>query len=417
MTIMKYFKKKYEMFMKDSLYRNSVYLMFGTGIMAAFGFIFWIIVSRLYTVEQVGLATTIISVMGLITSFSLLGLNAGLIRFLPSSDRKNDKINTAFTLAALVTIIVTTIFLLGLKGFSPKLLFIKQNIFYSLAFIVFMVFSTLSSLIESVFLAYRSAGFILLINSIFSILKLIFPAIFVFLGAYGIFGSWMLAVIISFLITGIILTSKFDYNPKFVFYDSIIYRIGRYSFGNYIAGFIGGLGTMLLPLMITNLHYPEMTAYYYISMSIIGALFVIPQATSNSLFAEGSNNQRKIKEQVKKAIKIISFLMIPAIILITLLGKYVLTFFGQNYAIEGTEFLQILAISGIFVSINSVYSAIVRVKKMIRFMILVSIISASIVLGLSYISITNGYGLQGVGFSFLIGQIVSSIIYVYYVRK
>lgn len=417
MTIMKYFKKKYEMFMKDSLYRNSVYLMFGTGIMAILGFIFWIIVSRLYTVEQVGLATTIISIMGLITSFSLLGLNAGIIRFLPSSERKNDKINTAFTLTALITIIVTTIFLLGLKGFSPKLIFIKQNMFYSLAFILFMVFATLSSLIESIFLAYRSAGFILLKNSIFSVLKLIFPAMFVFLEAYGIFGSWMFAVIVSFLVSAIILTSKFEYKPKIVFYDSIIHKIGRYSFGNYIAGFIGGLATMLLPLMITNLHYPEMTAYYYISMSIIGALFVIPQATSNSLFAEGSNNQKKIKEQVKKAIKIISLLIIPAIILIMFLGKYVLAFFGQSYAIEGTGFLQILAISAIFVSINSVYGAVIRVRKMIRFMIVLSVISASIILGLSYLSIINGYGLQGIGYSFLTGQIVNSIIYISFVRK
>jgi len=59
--------------MKDSLYRNSIYLMTSTLIMAVLGFVFWMVNARLFTTEQVGLATTIISVMGLITGFSVLG--------------------------------------------------------------------------------------------------------------------------------------------------------------------------------------------------------------------------------------------------------------------------------------------------------------------------------------------------------
>lgn len=407
----KVIKNKYNAFMSDSLYRNSIYLMLSTGIMAALGFVFWAIVSRLYSAEEVGLATTIISVMGIITSFSLLGLNAGLIRFLPTSERKNDKINTSFTLAILITIIVTTFFLLGLKGFAPKLIFIKKNMIYSFIFIIFMIFATLSSLIDSVFIAYRKAGYILLKNSIFSISKLIFPVMLAFLGAYGIFGSWMFSIIIASLITIGILIFKFDYKPKIVFYDSIILKIGKYSFGNYISGFIGGFAILSLPLLITNLHHPEMTAYYYIAMSIAAVLFIIPQATTNSLFAEGSHNIKALKIQIKKSIKIISLLIIPAIIVIMLIGKYILGFFGADYAQNGYIFLQLLAISGIFVSINSIYGAILRVKKKIKTMILMSIISAFLTISLSYLAIIYGYGLLGIGFAYLIAQVISSIVY------
>ncbi|HDZ61493.1 MAG TPA: hypothetical protein ENH46_07310, partial [Candidatus Pacearchaeota archaeon] len=41
------------------------------------------IIARMFAIYEVGLATTIISVMGLITGFSVLGLNIGLIRYLP----------------------------------------------------------------------------------------------------------------------------------------------------------------------------------------------------------------------------------------------------------------------------------------------------------------------------------------------
>ena len=38
-----FLKGKYEMIMKDSLYKNSIYLMVSSGVMAAFGFFFWLI--------------------------------------------------------------------------------------------------------------------------------------------------------------------------------------------------------------------------------------------------------------------------------------------------------------------------------------------------------------------------------------
>jgi len=50
--------------MNDSLYKNSIYLMISTGIMAVLGFVFWLVIARLFNTHDVGLATTIISVMG-----------------------------------------------------------------------------------------------------------------------------------------------------------------------------------------------------------------------------------------------------------------------------------------------------------------------------------------------------------------
>ena len=85
--------KFYNYLANDSLYRNSIYLMLSTGGMAVFGFFFWIINVGLYSAEQVGNGTTLISIMTLISSFSVLGLGNRLIRYLLTSERKNKKIN------------------------------------------------------------------------------------------------------------------------------------------------------------------------------------------------------------------------------------------------------------------------------------------------------------------------------------
>jgi len=88
MSFKKTTSKFYNYLANDSLHRNSIYLMLGTGVMAVFVFFFWVINARLYSAEQVGIGTTLISIMTLISSFSILGLENGLIRYLPKSERK-----------------------------------------------------------------------------------------------------------------------------------------------------------------------------------------------------------------------------------------------------------------------------------------------------------------------------------------
>jgi O-antigen/teichoic acid export membrane protein len=187
-------KKIYNHFMSDTLYRNSIFLMVSTGIMAFFGFFFWIINARLYTTEQIGLATTMISVVGLITSLGLLGLDIGLIRYIPKSERKSDQINTCFSTTTIATLFVTSIFLISLKTLSPKLVFIEENPYYLLLFIFFVVISTSNTLIDNIFIAFRNTKFILIKNTAFSVIKLTLPFFLVGMGAYGIFGSWMTAL-------------------------------------------------------------------------------------------------------------------------------------------------------------------------------------------------------------------------------
>jgi O-antigen/teichoic acid export membrane protein len=393
--------------MKDSLYKNSFFLMVSTGVMALFGFVFWMICARLFSAEQVGIATTIISVMSLITSFSLLGVGTGLVRYLPKSKRKNDKINTCFTLVAVVSVIVATFFLLGINHFSPRLLFIKDSLLLSVLFIIFMIFSSFNSLIENVFVSYRSTKYVLLKNTIFSALKTMFPVLLVSFGAYGIFDSWMIGVIAGVVVSFFVLVKKFKYKPKIIFYNSIIKEIGKYSFLNYISVFIGSLPTLLLPLMITNSIHPEMTAYYYMAMMVANVLFIIPSATSTSLFAEGSHNEKDLSNHTKKTAKITGLLIIPAIIITILFGKYILLLLGKSYSAEGYVLLNYFAISCIFMSISSVFGSWFLVKHKMKELIVINTISAVSTLGFSLLWMNRG--LEGIGLAWLIGKAITCL--------
>lgn len=407
---MKTISKIYNHLASDSLYRNSIYLMLSTAVMAFFGFFFWMINARLFTPEQVGIGTTLISVMTLISSFSLLGLGNSLIKYLPTSNRINEKINTSFTLVGLISIFVSIFYLIFLNIFSPKLLFVRENIIFSLLFILFIVFSSLNIIAESVFIAYRSSKYVLIKNIVWSLIKLILPFILITLGAYGIFMSIGIASTISFLLCLIFLIWKFNYLIKPIINTDVVKRMFRFSLGNYAAGFIGGMPALVLPILITNLIGAKFSAYFYMDMMIVNMLYIVPLAVSQSLFAEGSYSENELRVHLKKAIKIISLILIPAILLILLFGKYILFTFGEDYSYQGTTLLQLLALSGVFNSIIYISGAILKIRNMIKELIYLSIINSIIVLSLSILF--TKYNLQGIGIAWLVTQTSMALVYV-----
>lgn len=404
---MKTILKLFNHLTNDSLYRNSIFLMLSTAVMAFFGFFFWIINARLFTPEQVGLGTTLISVLGLISSISLLGLNIGIIKYLPTSNRKTEIINTSFALVGIVSLIASLIFIIGLDTFSPKLLFLRDNSFYILLFIAFAIFSSSNTLIESVFIAYRSTGYVLIKNLIFSIGKLILPLLLISLGAMAIFISVGGAMTIGFLIALIFLIKKFGYKFKFSLHTGIITNMAKYSTANYLAGIIGTLPQMVLPIIITNKISPQESAYFYMDMMIAGLIFIIPQAVTQSLFAEGSYKESEFKANITKAIKIITLFMVPAILLTIFFGNHILQVFGKEYSSEGFRFLQLISLSGILVGINSIYGTVLRVKHRIAEIVTVGFLESATVLVLTYLLLSKG--IYGIGLALIAGRAISCV--------
>lgn len=408
-------KRIYTHFHSDSLYRNSMYLMLSTAVISFFGFFFWIINARLYSPENVGLATAIISVTGIIGGFTLLGLNVGIIRFLPKSENKNAIINSSFTIIAALSALLSVIFLLGLQVFSPLLLLLRENVFIASSFVVFGIAGSMGAIVDSVFIAYRSAKYSFFKNSVFSIVKLIFPFFLVVFGAYGIYASVGIANVAAFALSIGFLIYNFKYQPKISFNLPVIKKIGLYSFGNYIAAFLVSLPTLVLPIIIANKIGAAQAGYFYIALMIASFLFIIPNATTQSLFAEGSHSEDEMKGHINKAMKITALLLIPATIIIELFGNYILLAFGKSYSSEAFRLLQIIALSGIFVSLNLILSTVLKVRNKIKELITAGAFSAFIIVALSYLFIN--LGLWGVGLAWFTGQAATSLVYLFIVLR
>lgn len=396
-------------FHQDSLYRNSIYLMFSTLVMAIFGFFFWIINTKLFSAEEIGLATALISSVTLIGGFSILGLNLGLVRYLPKSEFKTQKINTVFTVVLIASLLISLAYIYKLEYFAPKLLIIKDNFVFSALFIIMVVFFALDLITNSVFTAFRDTKYILIKSVIASIFKLAAPIFLTALGAYAIFISASFGSIITFFISLAVFYKYFGFKFKLMINRQVFSKMFKLSFGNYIASFTSSLPMTLMPILINNRLGSRQAAYYFMAMSIINLLLTVQKSVNTSLFAEGSTNDINLKGLIIKSIKFMAIFLIPSVMSVVLLGQYILLFFGKEYSTEGIVLLRLLALSVFFTTINGTLSSVLYLKEKVKLILIMCFIGPALVLILIHIALPSG--LTALGVAWLLGEALISLIY------
>ena len=398
-------------YIRTPLYRNALFLMANTVVTSGLGFFFWMVVARFYTEAEVGWGSAIISTLSLVALISRLGLGAALIRFLPKAEKPEEMIASCFTLSGIVSLALAAIFIAGVELWSPALGFIKENVIFSLAFVFFALFCTLSGVMDFVFVARRRADFVLSKNTVFCLLKIGLPFILVlFFRAFGIVSSWGIAIGVALAISLFLFIPRVQhrYKPVPKLSLGIIKDIWRYSAGNYFANLFLAASPLILPIIIVNLLGAEQNAYFYVAWKIATLLFIIPMAVSQSLFAEGSHFEGELGVNVRRSYRFTFLLLIPAIILVVLLGKWLLLAFGATYSANALMLVQVLALSGIFVGVNRVYFTILRVRGRIRELVAIcGFITLAVLLG-SYL-ITPTTGIIGVGYVWIAAQGLVSV--------
>jgi O-antigen/teichoic acid export membrane protein len=253
---------------------------------------------------------------------------------------------------------------------------------------------------DQVFIARRRAEFVLYKSTLYSVLKIVLPFVLVyFFKAFGIVSSWGIAAVIGSFIGLFPFLPRVvrGYRIKLKIDLYIIKSVWRYSSGNYFFLLLLAAPGYILPLLVVNRLGAEENAFFGMAWMIAGLLFVIPHAVSQSLFAEGSHFEEKLDDNVRRSYKFIFILLIPAIALLLACGKWILLAFGESYSENALPLLQVLALSGIFMGINSVYYTILQVERKIAELVIINGIIALIVLIGSYLTIPET-GIVGVGY-------------------
>lgn len=403
------FNKKIMSYLFDPLYKNSLYLALTRVFNAACGFIFWVLATRLYPIEAVGIATALVSSLGIIDGVSRLGADFSLIRYMPIRD-KSKVMSSCLIITLIASVIIGIIYIAAIKLISPSLSFVRDTK-YLLLFITFVIFNSISSTTGNSFIAIREAKLYFYQNILLALrLILLFP--FIIYESFGIFAAMGLATISSAVYSFHRIVKKIRFELKLD--KQFIKESFNFSFGNHVSDLLVVVPTLVLPIMILNMVGEAETARFSIAYSIGSIVLIIPDSLSHSLFVEGSHGE-DLKENLFKALSIICILLIPAVAFIYFFGDYLLEIFGKNY-IEAFELLRLIAISSFFVTIHSLFIPIQNIRMQIRSIVLLNFIRAILLLGSSYILIKE-YGVIGVGYAWLITYILISIGIICFAKK
>ena len=410
---------------QDPLRRNSIYLMATHGVIGLFGFFFWRIAEGQYGTPAVSQATALVSAVLLLHILARLGLDIGLIRFLPEEQDKPGMINTAFTIVGLVSggLAVAVIVGVGVWDSDTQLDIVADNIGYSFLFVFFTVASSLVELMrQGVFVAGRTTQSSLVVEVVAGVRLLLLPAL-VALGAIGIFVAWGLAGLASLAVgMGLVVIFQKDYRPVLNIRRSVVGRMVRFSAGNYVAETLREMPGFLLPLIVSMVFAGtaaseednSMTAYFYIAWTIASGVMMIAYATGSSLLAEGSLDPREFGTRSLRAFRFMLLLLAVAIGFVFLAGGWILAWFdrargGTGYFDNGLWLLRLLSLSGVPIAISTIYVTYQRMRRRIWPVVVVHGFVAVFTIGVGS-ALLHRMDLTGIGLAWLASNTVVAVV-------
>jgi O-antigen/teichoic acid export membrane protein len=298
-----------------SLFKNSFFMAFTNIFNAGCGFFFWMIAARLYTVEEVGVATALISSLGMVILFSRLGFDSSIIRFLPSED-KSKVFSSSLILTTIASLLAGLAYIMLAGHLVPSLTFLKEP-GCAIIFILIGAVNSVAAIAGSAFIADRKAD-LYLFQNVFMALRVPLLTPLVSLGTFGIFGSVGLSFLVASIFALVMLHKSLATVRLKVDWD-FIGRAFKFSSWNYASNLLSVAPTLILPIMVLNMLGEASAAKYYIAFAIGNLVLIIPNSLGTSLFIEGSHGEGLKKSVIRAGAASIA-LLVPATLILCIFG-------------------------------------------------------------------------------------------------
>lgn len=388
----------------DSLFKNSAFLIGNLLLGSVCGFGSLTLLTRIFSVQAVGVSATAISGCVLVESITQFGLSYSLPRFLPTARNRATLVNTALTTVLLSTVLVSVVFL-ALP--YARGLFVLGGWLFGALFTIAACVLAAETILSTVLVADRASDKMAVASVVPNLLRLAAPPALVVLGNLGSFVSRVTSDSLSCAIFATLVARRgHRFRPQLEFTGTR--DIVRFSGGMYLAGIVGALPQLLLPLIVFSRVGTSDAAYWGIAMSVATMLFQLPGMISQALLPEVSHRAAERRHLIQRSALLVTAIVAPVLVIAFCFAPTGLAIFGSSYVAGSAGPLRWLVIAALVTMLNSVVGTILLLAKKSMMMTTVNIINAVVILGMVLLWARN---VNEIAISWAIGDVCNTVLF------
>ncbi len=271
-------------------------------VTSATGFLFWWMAARMFPAEAVGLAGASVSAMLFLSQIAVLGLGTQLAGVLHQESRAASLALTAVLAAAAAGVVLALAFAAGTPLLSADLSFLIAGPGPLLIFIAGVSLTTVASVLDQVLVSLFRNAYQLLRNLIFSFSRLAVLALAATIlapTAIVIYGAWMVGVLVSLLIVGVLVArGRHAHQLRPLMWQSLR-QMARSAFAHHVLDLSRSSSVWLLPLLVTVLLSPELNASFYVALLLANFVAVVGKSATFTLYIVGARAPHEMWRQLR----------------------------------------------------------------------------------------------------------------------
>ncbi|MEM2956118.1 MAG: flippase [Candidatus Pacearchaeota archaeon] len=316
---------------------------FLTSIITRFGaLIFTIIIARILQPELFGLYSLALSVMFLIMTFTDLGINTALVKYLSDAFKKDNKkavgyFNYFLRIKLTLTLILFAILLVIAYPLS-NYIFNKPSLFFPLLLCaIYMIFYTFVGFYESIFYVIQKVKYVTINEVIYQILRIFLAILGIYLITNKVVGTIAGLIFASIVALGIIIyfshkyyfsiiekTSQLSKNEKKEIFKFLFYT----TIGSITGVFFSYIDIILLGIFVRS----EFIGYYKAAFGIVGALTGFISITNVLLPLFVQLKGERLENAFNKIFRYSVILALPITFGLLLIAKpFIIIIYGSSY--------------------------------------------------------------------------------------
>jgi O-antigen/teichoic acid export membrane protein len=370
------------------------------------------VAARMYPASAIGEAGAGVSAMAFASLFGALGGSMAVLAELPGKPRPREWSATitaplVFTSATSAVAALVTVEILSRTGHSA---FLYRDGWWVAAFVVGVVATTASQLLESVWVAEHRASWFLGASTVFAVVKLAIIALPVFavFGATGILSAWSAVLAATTVGCVLVLVRLYGYRPRLTGFSRQIWSMRESLTGNYVISVGDQVTLYAIPVIVALRVSPEAAGWFYVAWKIGGFYAVFASAVGTSTFAEGSHRPHRVLPLAWTGMKaILPFITLGAAVTI-FAGRLVLDVFGAQYAAHAYTLLVLLSLGAFPDAVVTIYRGVLRVHKRYRTAAAICWAISISRLALTALAL-SWWGIAGAGWAWLATQTAGAI--------